>query len=349
DSLDTCDEIRIAIAFFYPQDNEAADDESNRDRYRREQFFLDLVFYETIIFFFFQRKKERKKKKKGRKNKKKKKEQKKKTKKMGEPGELGEHLGLSHEAQSHQSQQQSLAAFWEREKRKIQEMEDFKTTKLPLSRIKRIMKSDEEVRMISTEAPLLFAKACELFIVELTLRAWANTEESKRKTLQRNDIAMAISKTDVYDFLIDIVPPEDLKVSKKADDGLRMAGHQMSTESSFYPPYSSMAPPQDPNDQQQHHHDGRGQPVESVLFTYPQMDQNPAAYRQMHPHLMPHFSSPQPSHHHVMHLQPPSHGALPEHHPGIDPASHDFSYHPASGEYPPEPAQHNQDFHFIEN
>jgi len=41
---------------------------------------------------------------------------------------------------------------------------------LPLARIKRIMKSDEDVRMISAEAPVLFAKACELFIAEITMR-----------------------------------------------------------------------------------------------------------------------------------------------------------------------------------
>lgn len=41
---------------------------------------------------------------------------------------------------------------------------------LPLARIKRIMKSDEDVRMISAEVPVLFAKACELFILDLTLR-----------------------------------------------------------------------------------------------------------------------------------------------------------------------------------
>ena len=35
----------------------------------------------------------------------------------------------------------------------------FKThNDLPLARIKRIMKSDEDVRMISAEAPVLFAK-----------------------------------------------------------------------------------------------------------------------------------------------------------------------------------------------
>ncbi len=46
------------------------------------------------------------------------------------------------------------------------------------------MKSDEDVRMVSAETPPLFAKACEMFIIELTLRSWKYTEEAKRKTLQ---------------------------------------------------------------------------------------------------------------------------------------------------------------------
>jgi nuclear transcription factor Y gamma len=69
--------------------------------------------------------------------------------------------------------------------------------------------------MISAEAPVLFAKACEMFILELSLRAWIHTEENKRRTLQRNDIAMAITKSDVFDFLIDIVPRDDIKPNKK--------------------------------------------------------------------------------------------------------------------------------------
>ena len=49
--------------------------------------------------------------------------------------------------------------------------DDFKGhNDLPLARIKRIMKSDEDVRMISAEAPVLFAKACEMFILEMTQR-----------------------------------------------------------------------------------------------------------------------------------------------------------------------------------
>nr|CAD1820186.1 unnamed protein product [Ananas comosus var. bracteatus] len=97
---------------------------------------------------------------------------------------------------------------------------DFKNHQLPLARIKKIMKADEDVRMISAEAPVLFAKACELFILELTIRSWLHAEENKRRTLQRNDIAAAITRTDVFDFLVDIVPrpgPDDPPPKDDAD------------------------------------------------------------------------------------------------------------------------------------
>lgn len=71
------------------------------------------------------------------------------------------------------------------------------------------MKADPEVKMISAEAPILFAKGCDIFITELTMRAWIHAEENKRRTLQRSDIASALAKSDMFDFLIDIVPREE--------------------------------------------------------------------------------------------------------------------------------------------
>lgn len=53
--------------------------------------------------------------------------------------------------------------------------------------------------MISSEAPLIFSKACEIFILELTMRAWVHTEENKRRTLQKSDVALALTKADMYD------------------------------------------------------------------------------------------------------------------------------------------------------
>ncbi len=52
---------------------------------------------------------------------------------------------------------------------------------------------------------------------QLTLRSWTHSEENKRRTLQRTDISAAISKTDIFDFLVDIVPREDVKLEGAAE------------------------------------------------------------------------------------------------------------------------------------
>jgi nuclear transcription factor Y gamma len=88
------------------------------------------------------------------------------------------------------------------------------------------MKADPEVKMISAEAPILFAKGCDIFITELTMRAWIHAEENKRRTLQRSDIASALSKSDMFDFLIDIVPREEAHPHK------RSAGQNAAVQSS---------------------------------------------------------------------------------------------------------------------
>jgi nuclear transcription factor Y, gamma len=99
---------------------------------------------------------------------------------------------------------------------------------LPLARIKKVMKADPEVKMISAEAPILFAKGCDVFITELTMRAWIHAEENKRRTLQRSDIASALAKSDMFDFLIDIVPRDEAQQGgKKSHHG--NAAHQAAT------------------------------------------------------------------------------------------------------------------------
>merc|ERR1719259_241667 len=116
--------------------------------------------------------------------------------------------------------QARLSGFWPKVSEDVRNLtqNDMRQQELPLARIKRIMKLDEEVKMISSEAPALFSKAAEIFITELALRAWVHTEDNKRRTLQRNDIAMAITKYDQFDFLIDIVPREEIKPNRVKEE-----------------------------------------------------------------------------------------------------------------------------------
>ncbi|KAJ7075728.1 histone-fold-containing protein [Mycena belliarum] len=103
-----------------------------------------------------------------------------------------------------------LRAFWQRQiDAAEQETPDYRHPPLPLARIKKVMKSDPDVKMIAADAPILFCKACEIFIAEITARAFIIADSNKRRTLSRADIAKALTKSDQFDFLIDIVPRDE--------------------------------------------------------------------------------------------------------------------------------------------
>ncbi|KAI9790363.1 MAG: hypothetical protein M1816_005181 [Peltula sp. TS41687] len=129
-----------------------------------------------------------------------------------------------------------LTTYWKQTIESLEnETHDYKQHQLPLARIKKVMKADPEVKMISAEAPILFAKGCDIFITELTMRAWIHAEENKRRTLQRSDIASALAKSDMFDFLIDIVPREEAVASKRSTgqaSGLRDAQQAAASSSS---------------------------------------------------------------------------------------------------------------------
>lgn len=106
--------------------------------------------------------------------------------------------------------------------------------------------------MISAEAPILFAKGCDIFITELTIRAWIHAEENKRRTLQRSDIASALAKSDMFDFLIDIVPREEATHAKRSSHQTSHAGpSQHPQQAQGQQPQQQAPPPQQPVPQHQ--------------------------------------------------------------------------------------------------
>ncbi|RDB20267.1 Nuclear transcription factor Y subunit C-2 [Hypsizygus marmoreus] len=135
-----------------------------------------------------------------------------------------------------------LRSFWQRQVDAAeQETPDYRHPPLPLARIKKVMKSDPDVKMIAADAPILFCKACEIFISEITARAFIVADANKRRTLSRSDIAKALSKSDQFDFLIDIVPRDDLPYAAGGTGG---AGKKVgaSTNSKQTPDLNSGGP-----------------------------------------------------------------------------------------------------------
>lgn len=70
-----------------------------------------------------------------------------------------------------EKKQEQLEMFQKSQRREMENVIDFKSNLLiaPNS-IKKIMKTEKDVRMIADESPVLLAKACELLIQELNLR-----------------------------------------------------------------------------------------------------------------------------------------------------------------------------------
>lgn len=169
-----------------------------------------------------------------------------------------------------------LSTYWMSALRDIQDSEhNYKEHQLPLARIKKVMKADPEVKMISAEAPILFAKGCDIFITELTMRAWIHAEDNKRRTLQRSDIAAALTKSDMFDFLIDIVPREEATASNAKRNAAQNQSAATTTQTASSMPQQqgqSMQPPHAP--QQQHH------PQAHEYQQYAPPEQDP--YRQQH-------------------------------------------------------------------
>ena len=167
------------------------------------------------------------------------------------------------------------------------------------------MKADPDVKMISAEAPILFAKGCDIFITELTMRAWIHAEENKRRTLQRSDIASALAKSDMFDFLIDIVPREEAAShAKRSGQGAAGAGGgtaQASSTGQIIPPQNNVQqqpPPGHPQQQQPQHMGHPDYPpldnrqmaqepdfrTQSAMYN-PQVQPDPNAYQPQQPYL----------------------------------------------------------------
>ncbi|KAL4747645.1 hypothetical protein BDW72DRAFT_8910 [Aspergillus terricola var. indicus] len=183
---------------------------------------------------------------------------------------------------------------------------DYKIHQLPLARIKKVMKADPEVKMISAEAPILFAKGCDVFITELTMRAWIHAEDNKRRTLQRSDIAAALSKSDMFDFLIDIVPREEATSHAKRSSqsagapagpaGPTAAGQLPQTQHGVQHHPHHMAPPdygalgqhplQDQEYRQQTMYGGAVQSDPTAAYAQPQTQMFEGMYTA-YPHLPP--------------------------------------------------------------
>ncbi|GBF87640.1 hypothetical protein Rsub_00351 [Raphidocelis subcapitata] len=81
---------------------------------------------------------------------------------------------------------------------------------LPLARVKKLIKSEPDVKVVSSEAIFLIGRAVELILDEMVARAHASMSRDARKALLYKDIANAVQGWEALDILGDAVPQKVL-------------------------------------------------------------------------------------------------------------------------------------------
>ncbi|XP_030372565.1 DNA polymerase epsilon subunit 4 [Scaptodrosophila lebanonensis] len=76
-----------------------------------------------------------------------------------------------------------------------------KLCKLPMSRIRNLMKLDPDLQVASHEAVFAVARSVELFIESLARESYTYTAQAKKKTVQKRDVELAIAAVDCLMFL----------------------------------------------------------------------------------------------------------------------------------------------------
>nr|CAB3265006.1 DNA polymerase epsilon subunit 4-like [Phallusia mammillata] len=76
-----------------------------------------------------------------------------------------------------------------------------KLTRLPLARIRTLIKADQDVTIASQESVFLIAKATEIFVQTMAKEIYRVTQGQKRKTVYKKDFDSVVEMMDEYAFL----------------------------------------------------------------------------------------------------------------------------------------------------
>ncbi|CAI5441435.1 unnamed protein product [Caenorhabditis angaria] len=155
-----------------------------------------------------------------------------------------------------------LSKFWVEQKTRASRTtqndmrERCKHMALPMARVKKIMRIDDEVRslMIAADAPFFLAAAGEMFVEEVTSLAWQIVEITRRRTMQKSDVVTALQKVEQFDFLIDIIPrdrtirqtytiphPRDYQPPQNQQDEQQPNQNDIPNEDNYEPPVNEQA------------------------------------------------------------------------------------------------------------
>ncbi|CAK9214218.1 unnamed protein product [Sphagnum jensenii] len=80
----------------------------------------------------------------------------------------------------------------------------------PISRVRKLVKSDGDIQWVGVEAGFLIAKAAELFLEKFVEDAFDRMQESHRNSITYSDLSSHVVSTERLEFLSDFVPEKVL-------------------------------------------------------------------------------------------------------------------------------------------
>ncbi|RXK40568.1 hypothetical protein M231_02220 [Tremella mesenterica] len=80
------------------------------------------------------------------------------------------------------------------------------TTIFPISRVKRIAKTDKELDMMTGEATFMISVATEYFIKHFMEEGYTKARLDKRRIVNYKDMAAVVQRSEEFDFLRDVIP-----------------------------------------------------------------------------------------------------------------------------------------------
>jgi nuclear transcription factor Y gamma len=95
--------------------------------------------------------------------------------------------------------------FWRKKQHEIEAIKDFGERTIPMTHLRKVICAEKGKMMMTFDTPSFLTKACEIFVQELSFRAWMRAKSHQRSIILDSDIAESILSIDSYDFLNDVL------------------------------------------------------------------------------------------------------------------------------------------------
>lgn len=114
--------------------------------------------------------------------------------------------GYSHEENGDMTNNGLTSASWRASSRAKKSQQSLLTLAFPISRVRRLVKSEGDIQWVGVEAGFLIAKATEIFLEKLVEDAFERMQGNGQASILYPHLSSHVASSERLEFLSDIVP-----------------------------------------------------------------------------------------------------------------------------------------------